>query len=1094
MRPAPREGLGSVSGGSQHSIDSIHESPAESPEPEAFSPPPASESQDDRSKGEFISPLSQASGPGIPASSRGRSPPSTSQRPPTAGTASQREVDDLKTKLRLMEKKRMEDRERLKTLEKVQADRDRFEGIIQKMQSKYQPQQQEITELKKRIKEEEARYEALESQLAENDTINEMATLDREMAEETAESLKIELGSLRQKQEELELEVEVLREENQELGKEISPEEKTSQGWLQIERSNERYREALVLLRDAKQQQEADFKSQVAELEQDVELLNKVKDEHTHTKEKLSQSESTLVELREQLDTALGAEEMIEELTEKNMTLTEKIDELRQTIEDLESLKELNDELEVNHTETEKQLQDEIDYNEALLAEKARKSAIQDGTIQDLEYTVTRFRDLVTNMQSDLEDMRASQQISETEANELSSRSRAMLDLNMRLHVSASKAQVKAIDLEIGKMEAHESSEHLAIVQLFLPESFKSERDSVQALLRFRRIGFKANMMHHFLKERMHGQATPSQEDDIFTSCDVLDKLTWVSSTCNRFINSIETGDLEAFRRLGGASYELEPVERAFNVWVDGLKRDELKSEQCAMELQRSIALMSHLAEIHISEDLVHYADEVNMRATMMQSYLENSATALSHIKSVAEAKISTTNIESDEENADHEEFLQKIDVLVSQTRSAKVISSKALRQLQDLKSRSLTLEPSTFNTVETAQNAASECASFTRTVGMSLLRLVTEEARNIPVTYEVLLDQTPFSSLAAKLNSATGQLQTFYNLSNSLTQTAEFPSPPPPPPWKLLAQNRRAATADMMSRDAELARLKDELIEKNTTLAMKEKLAEEWGVKVEVLEKRVGESGGRREKVRELEVTVEAAITREKELLSKLTYLQNELRNLEAELEKWKKSPQDAVPKPMPGQTMLTTTSQASLRQIETLKSEIQALQSSIRYLRSASYEHSLSSSYGFLSASITAHEPTPPLLQTEAKDVLKELLNLVSQPDNQIVRLQSRNKADRLRWRPARETSNWKVQKQKEEWEEWREWRDGVARMSTMSKKEGERRREARSKNAAREREPLASVHVQLPGKMGSGHEIKIVRPGEWEGLEEALGLKVA
>lgn len=1094
MRPAPREGLGSVSGGSQHSIDSIHESPAESPEPEAFSPPPASESQDDRSKGEFISPLSQASGPGIPASSRGRSPPSTSQRPPTAGTASQREVDDLKTKLRLMEKKRMEDRERLKTLEKVQADRDRFEGIIQKMQSKYQPQQQEITELKKRIKEEEARYEALESQLAENDTINEMATLDREMAEETAESLKIELGSLRQKQEELELEVEVLREENQELGKEISPEEKTSQGWLQIERSNERYREALVLLRDAKQQQEADFKSQVAELEQDVELLNKVKDEHTHTKEKLSQSESTLVELREQLDTALGAEEMIEELTEKNMTLTEKIDELRQTIEDLESLKELNDELEVNHTETEKQLQDEIDYNEALLAEKARKSAIQDGTIQDLEYTVTRFRDLVTNMQSDLEDMRASQQISETEANELSSRSRAMLDLNMRLHVSASKAQVKAIDLEIGKMEAHESSEHLAIVQLFLPESFKSERDSVQALLRFRRIGFKANMMHHFLKERMHGQATPSQEDDIFTSCDVLDKLTWVSSTCNRFINSIETGDLEAFRRLGGASYELEPVERAFNVWVDGLKRDELKSEQCAMELQRSIALMSHLAEIHISEDLVHYADEVNMRATMMQSYLENSATALSHIKSVAEAKISTTNIESDEENADHEEFLQKIDVLVSQTRSAKVISSKALRQLQDLKSRSLTLEPSTFNTVETAQNAASECASFTRTVGMSLLRLVTEEARNIPVTYEVLLDQTPFSSLAAKLNSATGQLQTFYNLSNSLTQTAEFPSPPPPPPWKLLAQNMRAATADMMSRDAELARLKDELIEKNTTLAMKEKLAEEWGVKVEVLEKRVGESGGRREKVRELEVTVEAAITREKELLSKLTYLQNELRNLEAELEKWKKSPQDAVPKPMPGQTMLTTTSQACLRQIETLKSEIQALQSSIRYLRSASYEHSLSSSYGFLSASITAHEPTPPLLQTEAKDVLKELLNLVSQPDNQIVRLQSRNKADRLRWRPARETSNWKVQKQKEEWEEWREWRDGVARMSTMSKKEGERRREARSKNAAREREPLASVHVQLPGKMGSGHEIKIVRPGEWEGLEEALGLKVA
>lgn len=432
------------------------------------------------------------------------------------------------------------------------------------------------------------------------------------------------------------------------------------------------------------------------------------------------------------------------------------------------------------------------------------------------------------------------------------------------------------------------------------------------------------------------------------------------------------------------------------------------------------------------------------------------------------------------------------MDALVSQTRSAKVISSKALRQLQDLKSRSLTLEPSTLNMIETAQNAASEFASFTRTVGVSILQLLTDEARNVPVTYEVLLDQTPFSSLAARLHSATGQQQTFYNLTNSLTQTAEFASPPPPPPWKLLAQNMRAATADMMSRETELARLKDELTEKNTTLAMKEKAAEEWGVKVEVLEKRVGESGGRRERVRELEATVEAASSREKDLFGKLTHLQNELRSLEIEREKWKQSPQDAAPTPAPGQTVLTTTSQASLRQIETLKSEIQALQSSIRYLRNASYNHSLSSSYSFLSAPITSQEPTPPLLQTEAKDVLKEMLNLVSQPDNQIVRLQSRNKADRLRWRPARETSNWKVQKQKEEWEEWREWRDGVARKSAMSRKEGERRREARSKNTAREREPLASVQVQLPGKMGSGREIKIARPGEWEGLEEALDLR--
>ena len=986
----------------------------------------------------------------------------------------------------------MEDRDKIKALDKIQAERDRFEGIIQKMQSKYQPQQHELAEVRKQLQEEQARYQDLESQHAENETITEMATLDREVAEEIAESLKLELNSLRQKNEELELEVEVLREENEELNKEMSPEEKTSQGWLQMERDNERYREALMRLRDVTQQQEADLKDQIVELQQDGEELNKIKKEHTDTKAKLLQSESMIAELREQLDTALGAEEMIEELTEKNMTLTEKMNDLRQTIEELESLKELNDELEINHVEAEKELQAEIDYKEALLAEEARKSAIQDGTIHDLEYTVSRFRDLVTNMQSDLEDMRVSQQISETEASELSSRSRAIEDLNMRLQVSASKSQVKAIDLELGKMEAQESAEHLAIAQLFLPESFTSERDSVQALLRFRRIAFKANMMHYFIKERMSGQPMPGQEDDVLTCCDVLDKLTWISSTCIRFINNIWTCDLEAFRRLGGASYELEPVERTFNVWIDGLKRDELKGEQCAMELQRSIALMSHLAEIHIAEDLTHYADEVNMKATLMHSYLENSATALSYIKSVTEAKISPASNESDEVNPDHEQFVRKIDALISQTRSAKVISSKAIRHLQDLKSRSLTLEPSTFNVVETAQNATSEFSSSSRVAGLSVGQLLSE-TQDTPVTYGVLLDQTPFTSLAAKLHSTTGQLQTFYNLTNSLTQTVEFPSPPPPPPWKLLAQNARASTTDIVARELEFARLKDEVAETNTTLAMKEKLVEELGVKGEVLEKRVREFSGRKEKIRELETVVETAVLKEKELLGKLTSLQNELRSLEAEREKWKHFSQTAAPTSQLGQDTAATTSAASLRQIDNLKAEIKALQSSIRYLRSASYNHTLASTHKFISEPLVPAQPLPSHIQTEAKDVLKEMLNLVSQPTSQVLRLQPRDKAERLRWRPVQETSNWKVQNQREEWEEWREWRDGVAQKYATKNKEKERRREARSKNPAREREPLASIQVQLPGKKGVGQGIKIVRPGEWDDLEEALGLRM-
>jgi len=93
---------------------------------------------------------------------------------------------------------------------------------------------------------------------------------------------------------------------------------------------------------------------------------------------KLSNAEVQVEDLKVQLDDALGAEEMLVQLTERNLMLGEarlpievdadgkaynlrqKIEEMRITIEDLEALKELNDELEENHMETEKAMQEDL--------------------------------------------------------------------------------------------------------------------------------------------------------------------------------------------------------------------------------------------------------------------------------------------------------------------------------------------------------------------------------------------------------------------------------------------------------------------------------------------------------------------------------------------------------------------------------------------------------------------------------------------------------------------------------------------------------------------------------------------------------------
>ncbi|MCJ1385269.1 hypothetical protein MMC17_008390 [Xylographa soralifera] len=1019
-------------------------------------------------------------------------------------TTLSREVEDLKTKLRMMEKKRSEDREKLKSLDKIQGERDKFEGIIQKLQAKYQPQQQEIATLKRQIKEAEAKAEASETQQIDVDSAMEMATLDREMAEETAEAVRNELESLRQKHEELELEIEILREENLELGKDMSPEERTSQGWMQMERSNERLREALMRLRDVTQEQETELKQQIKEMEADMKEFALVRNQYGDTQERLAQSEVTIEDLRQQLETALGAEEMIEELTEKNLILNDQLDELKGAVEDLESLKELNDELELNHMETEKQLQDEIDYKETLVQEQVRKSALQDEALGDLEYTITRFRDLVINLQSDLEDMRASQQITETEANELGSRSKAMLDLNMRLQVSVTKAQVKTIDLELGRMEARESAEHLAIVQLFLPDAFANDREAVNTLLRFRRIGFKSSLIHRFVKEQVSSHTFTGHEDDMFAYLDVLDKLMWISTMCDRFVQFIQSCSLESFHRLGNVSFDLDPVERGLNGWIDGLKRDELKGRQCAAELQRSISLMAHLAEVHITDGLSEHVEDIRMRAFLMQSNLENAATALSIVRAMAQSKAPAHN-QGDQEDEDVEDetmqhLFGRLDTLIAQNRSAKVVSIKAIHQLRELQSRSLTLDPTMLPIIQQSQSSIAELVSVSQKSGLALFNIINEEGRTSPFSCDELVNAidpgstSPFSNLSSILNTTAIQIQSFYNLTTTLSHCIEFP-PPTSPPWELLSQNLRAASTTSASHEKTVERLKGELFDKNTALTMKDKILEELSVNVEVLEKRVKESSGRREKLRQLESVVESSASKEKELAKKLSRLERDLQALQAERDA--REHQADYAKAHLGSREprgpIESMSIEALESVAQLQAEIEMLQSTIRHLRLSSHEKSIKSSHEFLARPLVSK--SRPIAHThlalEAQDMLKSMLSLITRPENQMIQMKTVNQSDRLGWRPVRQTMKWQIGRQREEWEGWGEWRDDVAKRGREINGEERRKKMAHKQSM----EVIAKPDFWIPSPdqkvVGETREVWIVSPSDWEDVGTSLGV---
>lgn len=108
--------------------------------------------------------------------------------------------------------------------------------------------QKELRETKRQLKEVSSDQEMYESKY--NDAIEslEMMTLDKEVAEERAENLQQEVNVLKDKIEEISVDLDILRKEADIINRipERDGDEKTPLEVIQLERHNERLKEALV--------------------------------------------------------------------------------------------------------------------------------------------------------------------------------------------------------------------------------------------------------------------------------------------------------------------------------------------------------------------------------------------------------------------------------------------------------------------------------------------------------------------------------------------------------------------------------------------------------------------------------------------------------------------------------------------------------------------------------------------------------------------------------------------------------------------------------------------------------------------------------
>ena len=645
-------------------------------------------------------------------------------------------AEKLEAKIQLLEKQRTEDRDKLAKLDQLQKDKERFEGLIQKLQGKCQAFHNENNELKSRLKEIECEVERLSRAEQEHDTILELATIDREMAEEKAEAAENEMEALRQKLEEYELELDIFRSEQDMYSGSMSEEEQEKAGYFILQRENERAKEALLKLHDITKAMEKEDKERIAELEKDLEQFNRIRQENGDLQAQVSLQERTLQDLRQQLDAALDWEDMVEDLSDQNQQFKEKIIEKDQEILDLQKLKEINDELELIHAEHENELRAELELKERELFRQLDKIEEYEEHIEDQNMLLAKFRDLVADLQSKMTVVESSKIMSEEQAKEVTNRFHEVMDLNRRLRHATTASTVKTIDMELQKLWSEQYHEKYDIAHLFIsedvPDMDPERSDAVQAYFRLKRIDSKAGLLKS-LFEGLNAEEEMSIHEILRR--DIIYKLSELKLTAKELWDGLLVCTPDFFAQYGRTYVDSELVERMLDCIIDCFRVDELKFEEIVSQIEKCQAVFHDIALNH--DNITLFRPEY--KPIHYTGLIRNSLEYIVSVYDVLSAQTRGLNLLDDPEG-EIEAFLRRVSSDMADYKEGVVLITKVQRVVEALISDSLYPDPSRVDQTEMLfhvkhlDRRALEVNSFAQSFLHDLQSLMKRHTDGIPV------------------------------------------------------------------------------------------------------------------------------------------------------------------------------------------------------------------------------------------------------------------------------------------------------------------------------------------------------------------------
>eukprot|EP00946_MAST-07B_sp_MAST-7B-sp1_P003122 g3122.t1 len=252
----------------------------------------------------------------------------------------------------------------------------------------------------------ERRCKELEEEVAELNEMVENLTLEKEefqlekeLAEEKAVDLQLEL-------EHKSAALDDARAAHVATTSLSSSKEEAQDSHEDLVTQNKKLREALLRLRDSSAQEKAESERRLLALEKDTAASRDATEKISKLKEDNARLLEAVEDLKGQVDDASGFETLVEDLSERNMELTDEVAELSASVAELEELRDLSEEVEAQHVELTQQLHEELREKEAALTALASRLREADEREILLQRDIDRFRDRSRSQAAEVEEGR----------------------------------------------------------------------------------------------------------------------------------------------------------------------------------------------------------------------------------------------------------------------------------------------------------------------------------------------------------------------------------------------------------------------------------------------------------------------------------------------------------------------------------------------------------------------------------------------------------------------------------------------------------------------------------------------------------------